>query len=238
MHAGARDRAKTRFEADDAIERRRPDDGAERLRAQRQRDDTGRYCRRGARRRAARRMRRLPGIDRRSRMPPGEFRRDRLAENRGAETAQPLDHPGVGAGNMIAVDRRAIGGRHVRCRDDVLDRRRECPTTDPAGARVSRGRYSNALSSGSSGLRLLEASVGISIGSRRIVLELPQQFEDARAGRRCGARIRIGHAGKFPDKQARWQRLAWKASTCQRGRVRAYFIASAGSMNFLTTKVL
>ena len=194
MHAGARDRAKTRFEADDAIERRRPDDGAERLRPQRQRDDTGRYCRRGARRRTARRMRRLPGIDRRSRMPPGEFRRNRLAENRGAETAQPLDDPGIALGNMIAVDRRTIGGRHVRCRDDILDRdgnarQRTWPAHSVPGEIFERPEP------GLRGLRLLEANFGVPIRNRWMVLEVPQQFEDPCAGRRCGARIRIGHAG-------------------------------------------
>ena len=41
MDADARDRAKTRFEADDAVKRRRPDDRAERLRTERQRHDAG-----------------------------------------------------------------------------------------------------------------------------------------------------------------------------------------------------
>jgi hypothetical protein len=41
VHARARYRAIARFEADNAVERGRPDHGAERLRAQRQRHETG-----------------------------------------------------------------------------------------------------------------------------------------------------------------------------------------------------
>ncbi len=57
MHAGARDRAETRFEADHAVEGGRPDHRAQRLRAERQRHKAGRDRGRGAGRRAARRMR-------------------------------------------------------------------------------------------------------------------------------------------------------------------------------------
>ena len=234
MHAGARDRAETRFEADDAIERRRPDDGAERLRAQRQRDDAGRYCRRGARRRTARRMPRIPRIDRRSRMPPGEFRRNRLAENRGAETAQPLDHPGIALGNVIAVDRRAVRGRHVRCRDDILDRDGNARQRTRPARGVAREIFER-LEPGLDGLRLLQAQTPhidpAAAGRSRTAAE-------ARGPpRRSAARAFGSVMPAIPSKQDRPGKLAWNASTRQRA-ARGLFHRQRRFDEFLDDKAL
>src|SRR6266404_3760209 len=66
----------------------------------------------------------IPGVDRRPRMPPCEFRRYRLAEDCRPEIAQPFDHPGIRGGNLTGVDGRPVRRRHVRGSDDVLDRHR------------------------------------------------------------------------------------------------------------------
>src|SRR5882757_5023596 len=105
MHAGAKDRAEAWLESDNAVERGGPDDRTEGLAAERQRDQPCGDGRRRAGRRSARRMLAVPGVDRRSRVPPGEFGRYRLAEYRRAEIAQPLDDPRVRGGNVTSVDR-------------------------------------------------------------------------------------------------------------------------------------
>ena len=99
----------------------------------------------------------IPGVDRRSRMPPGEFGRYRLAEDRRAEIAQPLDHPGVRGGYLTGVDRRPVGRRHVRVAMISLIAT-GMPESGPGRRAVSTGRYSNALSAGSSAFGLLQAA--------------------------------------------------------------------------------
>jgi hypothetical protein len=128
-------------------------------------------------------------------MTPGEFRRYRLAENRRAEIAQPLDHPGVGSGHAILVDLRSIGGRHVRSRDDVLDRdwnarQRAWPPRDIDGKIFER------LEHRLDGFRLLQASCCVSVRCGLIVFEQSQEFEHPRAGWGCGACGGVSHAGR------------------------------------------
>src|ERR1700688_3316283 len=99
----------------------------------------------------------IPGVDRRPRMSPCEFRRYRLAEDCRPEIAQPLDHPGIRGGNLTGVDGRPIRRRHVRGSDDVLDRHRNARER----AWPPRGIYGQILErsqGGLEGLRLLQAA--------------------------------------------------------------------------------
>src|SRR5208282_2142316 len=91
MHARAGNRAEARLEADDAIEGSRSDHRAERLRTEREWNDTCRHYSGRTGRGPARRMVAVPRIDRRAGVAPCEFRRDRLAEDGRAEIAQALD---------------------------------------------------------------------------------------------------------------------------------------------------
>ena len=120
--AVARDQPVRRLEAVDAAERRRPDDRAVGLRAERQRHHAGGDRRRRARRRAAGRVRRgragcasCPAHrwrTRWSRSCPGSPRRPRAAC---ATTAASR------SGRAPGVQHRAVLGRHVGGVDDVLD---------------------------------------------------------------------------------------------------------------------
>ena len=178
MHAGARDRAETGLEADDAVEGGRPDHRAQCLRSQRQRHDAGGHRRGGAGRRAARRMPRVPRVGGRTGMTPGEFGRYCLAEDRGAELTQAFDHPGILRRHLIAIDRRSVGGRHVRRCDDVLDAHGDAG--ERASRRLrSRGRYSNAFRTGSAALRPREAGGRVAIGKPVVLFEAAQKLKHA-----------------------------------------------------------
>ena len=156
---------------------------------------TGRDRGRGARRRTAGRMRRVPRIDGRSWMAPRKFGRDGLAEDRSTKVAQPVHHPGVRRGDMIAVDRRAVGGRHVRGGDDVLDgdgnaRQRSRPPRHVYRKNLER------LSDGSTPLSF-QTCRGVSISRRAIAGEQAQQFEHSRARRTARSVISIRSQGSL-----------------------------------------
>ena len=195
VHPGARNSSEAGFEADDPIESRRPDHRAQRLRAQRQRNNSRCHGGRGARGRTARRMRRVPGIDRGSGIAPGEFGRNRLAEYCGAEIAQPLHHPGVGIGNVALIDRRSVGGRHVRSGDDILDRDWNARQRPVLPRCVDRKNFERAQH-GLDGVCPLEAVRRVAISGGLILREQAQQFENPRAGFGAGTRDRFGHVGK------------------------------------------
>ena len=200
MHARAGDRAETRLEADHAVERRRPDHRTQRLRAQGQRHDARRDRRGRTRGRAARRMRRIPGIGGRSGMAPGEFRRHRLAEDRGAEIAQAFDDPGVPLRNVIPVDPRSVGGRHVRRGDDVLDRHGNARQRARPARDIDRKIFER-LEHAFHGLCLFQAGGGVLVREGLIVVEAVEKLENSGAGLRCGSCSRIGHVGRSQTKK-------------------------------------
>jgi hypothetical protein len=72
------------------------------------------------------------------------------------------------------------------------------------------------------------------IGGGLIVLEQPQKLKDPRAGFRRGARSRMGHVGNSQTNKSRKNRI--EPDDAPEGP--RYFIATAESMNFLTTKAL
>ena len=84
---------------------------------------------------------------------------------------------------------------------------------------------------------LLQTGRRVLICSRLIVLEQTQKIQHSRARIRCGAHSRIGHAGKSQRNKARKDRIEGEYAP-EGPRASAYFIATAGSMNFFTTNVL
>ena len=124
VHAGPRDRRIARLESDDAAERGRPQDRAQRLRTERARDGAVRDRRRGAARRAAGRVVEIPRIARGARMPPCELGRHGLAEEDGGRVDQRVDDRSRPIGHMTAKGGRTHLGRHALRGDDVLERDR------------------------------------------------------------------------------------------------------------------
>ena len=82
----------TGLEANDPAKRRRPDDRADRLRAQRQRKEPRCHTRRRTAARSARRMISVVRVSRRPRLKVGELGRDRLARDQRPVPFQPRHH--------------------------------------------------------------------------------------------------------------------------------------------------
>src|SRR5690606_28342735 len=97
------------FGAGDAAKCSGSDDGAECLRAESQRHDTGGNGGRRTARRAARRAIRAVGVDRWSRLSPGKFRGHCLAYDIGSQFAQFLHEAGIVVWHVALVDGRAVG---------------------------------------------------------------------------------------------------------------------------------
>ena len=70
-------------------------------------------------------MRRVARVGRFARREGREFGRDGLAEDDGSGRASERNARGIGVGPVAAIDRRAIGGRHVDGVDQILDRDRD-----------------------------------------------------------------------------------------------------------------
>ena len=140
LDAGGRRPAVAGLEADDAAERGGPDHRAGGLRAVGDRHHPGRDRGGRAARRAAGRAIGIVRVDGHRRLVGRELGADGLAEDHRALLAQPGDAVRVALGPVPFVDRRAVGGRHVRRVDHVLDADRQ-PVQRPARRlRVTRAR--------------------------------------------------------------------------------------------------
>ena len=211
VHPAARDRAKTRLESDHAIEGGGADDRAQRLRPQGERHDAGGDRSSGAGRRTARRMPAVPGIDGRSGMTPGELGRDRLAENRGAELAKLPDHPGVRCGHVIPVDRRAVGGRHVRGGDDVLDRHRNARQRSRLSCGIH-GEIFECPQNRFDSARPFQPPGGVPVRGGLVDFEQAQQLQHPRAGVSGGAFARKRHVAIPPLGRRQTRSISIRAS--------------------------
>ena len=139
FHADGRDQPVRRLEPGDAAERRRPDDRAGGLTAERDRQHGGGDRGGGTRRRAARRMRRVSRIAGAGRHHPGKFGGHRLAEDQAAGAPHHRHRGGIGARPMAGVDGRAILRRQVGGIEDVLDPDRKTAQRRANKPRVFRG---------------------------------------------------------------------------------------------------
>src|ERR1700730_2834892 len=176
----------------------------------------------------------IPRVDRRPRMSPCEFRRYRLAEDCRPEIAQPLDHPGIRGGNLTCVDRRPVRRRHVGGSDDVLDRHRNAGER----ARPPRGIYRQIFERfqfGLEGLRLPQAAGRVFLRRRLVISKQTQKFQYPRIRPGYGACSRIGHPVRPRTDESKTIEYQTRSRAPE---ARAYFIATAGSMYFFTTKAL
>ena len=121
LDAGCGIHAECRLDADDAAERRGPDDRRSGLRAERCRHHVIRDRGRRAAGRSAGRVPRVVRIGGFARREIGELGRDGLAEGYAAGAPDHRHAGGIGTRPVALVDGRAVGGRHVGGVDDVLD---------------------------------------------------------------------------------------------------------------------
>ena len=137
LDADAADQAETRLVADHAAIRRGPDDGARGLRAERQRHHVIGDRRRRAGRGSARRVRDVMRIARLVRLHHREFGRHGLADDDAARRARERHARRIPRRTMTGIDRRAVGRRHIRGVDQILDAHRQAvqqPAAHPASA--------------------------------------------------------------------------------------------------------
>ncbi len=198
LHADCRQQPERRLVSGDAAISRGPDHRAAGLGAERNRQHARRDRGRGARRRAARRVRGIARVAGGGRLQARELGGDGLAEDHAAGPPHRHDHGGIGSsadGRHRSASRRRSGNR--RCR--------RCPSCRPAGraaasaARLSALRraasMSSAVNAPISPSRAAIASAHISTTARGV--EAPASIRRARSSadsirpsapgvRRCG----------------------------------------------------
>jgi hypothetical protein len=81
---------------------------------------------------------------------------------------------------MIAIDRRSVGGRHIRRRDDVLDADRDAGEKTRPAADIAR-QILKCLRDRLGGFRPLETGGSVAIGKPAILFETAQKREHAGA---------------------------------------------------------